>query len=295
MQIYKRTIFAFSLAGFVGVVLYFSLYEREPINASAVDAINENPKVVEGKPAEKDFQNTDFNQASVEDGIEKGPIRESEERKFQDIFSGAKLKKLAGDGPMAVGVRDFNINDYLNKPVEPRAAFNLYKAHYLCRTKFIPVSSDICKKLEEYHLPSEYESLKAAADGGYVTAQLEFPNYLPVNHESFSQDEVDEFRKSSIEYLKAAWASGSVRALAQLSSTYFYGQGVEVNFNRAYFYSKTAQIIFEEYSQYIPIIYKNHNQKIVQHLEAVLYPYQKGPILKEVYAQKNSNCCIFIF
>lgn len=207
--------------------------------------------------------------------------------KLADAIESAELKRIE-----VFAFSEIDLSEYLNKPLTPGIAFYLFKVRSLCRVQPGSISPSLCEEINNLELPSEFESLKLAAEGGHLEAILEFSNYIPPDYESMSQSEIDAIRKSRIDMLNKAWRSGSVEALHELSASYFNGLGVEVDLSKAYYYSKTAQVVYDKFDGDFPAAFLEENEKIMNHLEAVLYPYQKEPILAQIDSQEVDSCCI---
>ncbi|WP_444958234.1 hypothetical protein [Microbulbifer sp. ZKSA002] len=231
----------------------------------------------------------EYEQVVKKDGADGSRVvfSEDDSAKKSGDFKTVELEMVKYDPTL-----NFDLQEYIENPYDVDSTYELYKARSYCRKGSNLASPNLCQEIGRHSLPSEFESLTSAADQGHVKAQLEFSNFIPPNYEDLSQEEIDSLRNTRIEYLESAWASGSLEALHELSATYFYGLGVEQDLLKSYFYAKTAEIVYSSLNGAVPSSYVNENTKMVNHLEAVLYPYQREPVLREVYSQNNKNCCI---
>lgn len=207
--------------------------------------------------------------------------------KLTDAIEGAELRYIEAET-----FSSFDVNDYVDPPLTPEAAYQLFSAKNFCRIQSDSVASSFCEEIYSLSLPSEFDSLKMAAEGGHLEAILEFSNFISPDFESWNQSEIDAIRSARIEMLGEAWSAGSIEALHELSASYFNGLGVEIDLNEAYYYSKTAQVIYDEFDGELPLAFVDENKKIMSYLEATLYPYQREPIVVRVDSQKIANCCI---
>ncbi|WP_288130990.1 hypothetical protein [Microbulbifer sp.] len=239
------------------------------------------------------------------DLLNKSADRLAPESKLSGSNGDSKDPKVEGSSPFSDSLEQFtlvifendrlskfDVNDYLNEELSVESAMRLYEAQKQCRVKLSLKNNKLCQRLRDGSFLTEYEAIDFAAASGNLEAQVAFGYTIPPGSESWTAEQISTHRGKRIHYLEQAWEAGSINALQELSSSYYFGSGVEQDLEKAYFYSKTAQKIYERLGGDIPDTFKKMNNKLVSEMELVLYPYQREPIVKSVGSQVKKECCI---